>query len=128
MERHSIFNSNWQNARTRGLLCFVSYNTHCVRPDMHGHVFVSRSLRRNTNGACVGRSILNPGRSFGGAGAESGKSFGGGKRAFAAPFVVFAQLGLVFLNLGFQFAEGFLTAGSQGGSCAGGVQRSGGQR
>jgi hypothetical protein len=58
----------------------------------------------------------------------SGESLGAGERAFAFPLVVFAQLGLVFFDLGFEFAEGFLATGSHGGPGAGGVQRSGWQR
>jgi hypothetical protein len=58
----------------------------------------------------------------------SGKSLRATERALAFPLVVFAQLGLVFFHLGFEFAEGFLATGPHGGSGAGGVQRSGGQR
>jgi len=42
--------------------------------------------------------------------------------------IIFAQLGLVFFHLGFEIAESFLAAGTDGGRCAGGVQRSGWQR
>jgi len=64
----------------------------------------------------------------GGAGADSGESFCAWERAFASPFIIFAQLGLVFFHLGFEIAESFLTAGTDGDRCAGGVQRSGWQR
>ena len=58
---------------------------------------------------------------------ESGKGLLGGAGAFASPFVIFAQLGLVFFDLGFEFAKGSLATGSHGCSCGGGVQRSGRQ-
>ena len=45
---------------------------------------------------------------------ESGENLDAGERAFAAPLVVFAQLGLVFFNLSFQVAERFFAAGSHG--------------
>src|SRR5438128_2636959 len=52
----------------------------------------------------------------------SGKRFNTYAEAFSLPFVVFAQLGLVFLHLRFQFAEGFLATGSDVDSGAGGMQ------
>jgi hypothetical protein len=58
----------------------------------------------------------------------SGESLGTRERALAFPLVVFAQLGLVFFHLGFEFAEGFLATGPHGGPGAGGMQRSGWQR
>jgi hypothetical protein len=58
----------------------------------------------------------------------SGESLGARERALAFPLVVFAQLGLVFFHLGFEFAEGFLATGPHGGPGAGGVQRAGWQR
>ncbi len=58
----------------------------------------------------------------------SGDSLGARERALAFPLVVFAQLGLVFFHLGFEFAEGFLATGPHGGPGTGGMQRSGGQR
>jgi len=47
---------------------------------------------------------------------------------FPLPFVVVAQAGLMFFDLGFEFGEGFLagSAGAVGGG--GGVQGSGGER
>jgi len=61
------------------------------------------------------------------AGANSGERFGGRERAFASPFVIFAQLGLVFFDLGFEFAEGLLATAPHGGTGAGGMQGSGWQ-
>jgi len=61
------------------------------------------------------------------AGTNSGERFGGRERAFASPFVIFAQLGLVFFDLGFEFAEGLLATGPHGGAGAGGMQGSGWQ-
>ena len=58
---------------------------------------------------------------------ESGKGLLRCARAFAFPFIFFAQLGLVFFDLGFEFAKGFLATGSHGCSRGGGVQRSGRQ-
>ncbi len=54
----------------------------------------------------------------------SREGFDAGARAFALPLVVPAQLGLVFLYLGFQLAERFLATGSHAGRRAGGVQGS----
>ena len=47
--------------------------------------------------------------------------------AFAFPFIIFAQDGLVFLELAFQFAEGLFAAAQWIFGGAGGVQRAGGQ-
>src|SRR6266487_1347872 len=52
----------------------------------------------------------------------SGKRFNTHAEAFSLPFVIFAQLGLVFLHLRFQFAERFLATGSDVDSGAGGMQ------
>ena len=51
----------------------------------------------------------------------SGESLGTRERALAFPLVVFAQLGLVFFHLGFEFVESFLATGPHGGPGAGGV-------
>jgi hypothetical protein len=48
--------------------------------------------------------------------------------AFPLPFVIVAQLFLVFLNLRFQLAERFLATGTRRGAGAGGMERSRGQR
>jgi hypothetical protein len=58
----------------------------------------------------------------------SGESLGATERALSFPLVVFAQLGLVFFHLSFEFAEGFLATAPHGGPGAGGMQRSGWQR
>ena len=47
---------------------------------------------------------------------------------FAFPFVVVAQTGLVFFDLGFEFGEGFLASGADVFGGRSGVQRAGGQR
>src|SRR5229473_1710253 len=58
----------------------------------------------------------------------SGKRFHTHAEAFSLPFVIFAQLGLMFFHLRFQFAEGFLATGSDVDSGAGGMQRARWQR
>ena len=63
-----------------------------------------------------------------GCGADSGKSFGAWERALAFPFVFFAQLGLVFFDLPFKFAEGLLATGPHRYTGACGMQRSSWQR
>ena len=45
---------------------------------------------------------------------------------FAFPFVVVAQAGLVFFDLGFKFGEGFFAAGADVFGGGGSVNRSGG--
>src|SRR5207245_7109516 len=52
----------------------------------------------------------------------SGKRPNTHAEAFSLPFVIFAQLGLVFLHLRFQFAEGFLATGSDVDSGTRGMQ------
>ena len=47
---------------------------------------------------------------------------------FAFPFVVMAQAGLVFFDLGFQFRESFFAGGANVVGGRAGVNRSGGQR
>ena len=63
-----------------------------------------------------------------GAGADSGESFGSRERAFAPPFVILAQLGLMFLDLRFEITEGLLATGPHGGAGSCRMQRSGGER
>ena len=68
------------------------------------------------------------GKQRSGADAESRERFGAGEGAFAPPFVILAQLGLVFFDLSFEIAEGFLATGPHARADAGGMQRSARQR
>jgi len=60
---------------------------------------------------CLAHRSISWANAWGGASPQSRERFRAGERALAAPFVIFAQPGLVFFYLGFKIAESFLATG-----------------